>query len=206
MLRITISSLLLIALCGLTACGGNEGSAHSEPGRVAVLNILKVSDSIGRGKIMQAAMNSANQEITAKLQAMAQEFGRQMEAERAKVSTADDMQRLQHLDTQLQQRLQQEMANGRSRMAALSQTLTAQLRADVRPFAKRIAEEHGMTIVMEGNEGMMYIADDCEITDEVIKAMREAGFTEKGSPGSAGGSASIPETNPAPATHPTSTP
>lgn len=204
--RIPALLSLLTALCGLTACGGGDSSSHPQPGRVAVLNILRVSDSIGRGKIMQAAMNGANQEISAKLQAMAKEFGRQIEAERAKVSKPEDMQKLQQLDAQLQQRYQQEIANGRTRLAALSQTLTAQLRADVRPFAQRIAEERGMSIVMEGSEGMMYISDDCEITDEVIEAMQAAGFKETAGSSPTGGHAPTPQTHPAPATGPATRP
>jgi hypothetical protein len=88
-------------------------------------------------------------------------------------------------------------------MAALQATLVAQLRSDIRPVARRIAEERGMSIVMETSEAMMYVADECDITDEVIAAMRQGGLAET-PPSQGKGSPPRPQTQPAtsPATQP----
>jgi Skp family chaperone for outer membrane proteins len=196
MKRLAILTILLAIPGWLVGCGGES---QPQPGRVAVLDIVQVSNAIGRGKVMQAAMNAAQKEAGAKLQAMQEDFARRLNAERAKTATVEDMKRIERLDAELQSRYQQEIASARSRIASLNATLVAQLRSDVRPIAQRIAEERGLSIVLESGEGVVYVADECEITGEVIAAMRSAaGETPPSMPGLPRSSAtSRPTTGPA---------
>jgi Skp family chaperone for outer membrane proteins len=160
----------------LAGCGFQPGSqtASAPKGGMAVIDLDEVAKTIGRtqeindswqvrkralDQALQQAQTKFRDEITAKKQ----EFGEQ--------PTDEQQQTLIALEREANNRLLQAGRKAQADLEGFRNQMVAQFRAEIRPFAKQVATEKGLSIVIPRNEGFLLSVDPgVDITSDVISA------------------------------------
>jgi len=194
MRRIGFAVVACIGMIGLLGCdqGGSDQTGGAQPqqqaGRVAVIDLQEVADKLGRIDEIGEALKAEQADLRAGLgtaQTRAQEVFDEAKAEYDKKlealgeDVADDDPEKVKLDqqlgltvrnlrgqlNQLQQRAQNELGQKQRKMLV-------RFREQVRPHARRIAEERGLTVVIPKSESTLFaFVPEVDITDAVSDEM-----------------------------------
>ena len=171
--------LALAALClALAACDFPRlpGTAIGKPPRSATIDLDAVAKALGRDKALREQLESANEQLTGQISELATGLRNRVEAERAKLGaepSGEQQVELRNLLAQAQLQLRRGQDEARRRAQQVQAQLVAQFRAEVTPFAERIARERGINVVLIKTT-VLWSAPESDLTQAVIDAMRAA--------------------------------
>lgn len=202
------ASTILALLLTLTSTGCEGGSAPSTsapptpspPGRVAVLDLDRVAKAMGWQEEMERTLRAHEQEVNLRLATLRDSLQSAFAQEQQAVGpnpTPEQRQRLDQKAAQANEQLRQAVLQAQQEIAQTRINLVLKYRDEVRPVARRIADEQGFDLVMLTVEQVLWFDPQVDITDRVIDELHriKAGSTPPTS-------SSNPPANPAPQTSP----
>jgi Skp family chaperone for outer membrane proteins len=176
---------LLIAAVLAGGCGGDDEQAGDQtgaPGRVAVIDLNRIVTDLGKQEEIEQRVQEYADSLSEPLQELEQDLNERIQALQEAVEgepTEQQQQELQRIN-QDRRRLQVAVAQARQQVNLARQQLYAAFAEQVRPVARRIAEQRGMTLVVPSTAVQWY-ASEVSITDEVVDEihalMRRGTFT-----------------------------
>ncbi len=170
------NSATVVLVCVAAVLGACQPKATT--GTVAILDLQRVADETGYSRTitqhidglrntLQGELTKVQSELSTKLSEKQEKFG-----DKPNEKQKDELNQLfVNAKVQLQQ-AQQQAVNVVQRER---DSLVLQLHDLLRPYAKKVANEHGMQIVMIKSQTMVFDHDPTtDITDEVIAAVVQA--------------------------------
>jgi Skp family chaperone for outer membrane proteins len=159
---------MLLAGCGFQP-GGQTASAK---GGLAVIDLDQVAKSVGRTQEINESWKVRKSALDQQLQAAQKSFKEQIEAKEAEFGDQPTDEQKQTIAAYKQQANAKLLEAGRKAQANLEQyrnQMVASFRDEVRPFAKQVASEKGLSVVIPRNEGFLLSIDEgVDITNDVI--------------------------------------
>jgi len=148
---------------------------------VAVVDLNEVAKRLGRlGEISDALrQREVNlHEQLGSLQTSARKFYQDELEKMGEPPSDDDVKLEEHeqkvrvVQQQINVQFQQARRRAQSHLSSYEQTLVARFREEVRPVARKIAAERGMTVVFPKTENIAFWANPkLDITEDVIEQM-----------------------------------
>lgn len=177
--RITLSIIALAAAFTLTGCD-SRSNQQATPGRVAIVDMDQVAQATGFTQRLTGLLQRAEQEEQARLQALQQELGI---VPNAPIPT--DAEAAQKM-AQSQMRMRDAVEQAQQRFDMIRYGELEQFRNMIRPVAERVAHAHGFSIVMEMRDGMLSVASEVDITQDIIAELPRQSAAAPSSPGMGG--------------------
>ncbi len=173
MCKWTLTVLVCSCLLCLCGCGSQE---QKKVGGVAVVDLVEVVKRIGLdaevNKSLKQERESLNQEYQ-KLQKSLSEKYDQKKKEFGEKPTEEQKKELLQLQNEHSVLLNRERVGSQQQIYVFQQRLVNRFREQVKPAAREVAAEKGLSVVITKHEGVLTIDDAVEITDEVVAKMLE---------------------------------
>lgn len=172
------SLVLTVAALSVTGCGQFGGSSHSSSrGGTAVVDLDKVAAETGRNRQLAQTIEMAGNSLNQQLAKTVENAKEQLEAKKKGYSeemTDAEQKELVQWTNSANSQLMQIQNQAKQKYEQFKQEQIAQFRAEVKPIAQEIASKRGLSIVIPKNEGLLLSVDPgIDITDDVIKVLRE---------------------------------
>ena len=171
------TSLIVPVLLLAATLGCENRSASPAPGAVGIVELDKVAQAMGWLTRMQERLGSQTQNFDVQLSGLKTQIETTINAERRKIG--------EHPTPQQQQQLAQMIAVGNNQLATAANqaqnqvaTLRAQMATQYRdlvcPVARRVADAHGLSIVLAADAGqVLSYNDSVNLTQAVIDALQK---------------------------------
>lgn len=171
------------ALAGLTAMAavagmiGCEQRPESAAGRVAVVDLERIAAELGKLDALNAARQQNAQAIQVELQGFEKKLNENIQELAKTAETQPSQENKAKVSVALRQRdmqMNEAMNGARAAMARIDEQFAASLRKEVAPVASKVAEQHGLTIVLIKDDRVLSAGVGSDITTDVITEMRKA--------------------------------
>jgi Skp family chaperone for outer membrane proteins len=171
-------SAIVLLLSGIAVSAMGCGQMSSTPrGGIAVVDLVKVAAETGRGRILSESLDLKKNALNEVYRQKLNEAKTKLEAQKKKFGeepTDEQKTQLSQFERNAITVLNQLQSNVNVDYQKYEQEQMYSFRSEVKPVAQEIAAKRGMAIVIPKNEGLLLSVDPgVDITDEVIKAMRE---------------------------------
>lgn len=167
------------ALAGLAAMAtmvGCEQRPETTAGRVAVVDMERIAAELGKLDALNATRQQNAQAIQVELQGYEKKLNEQIQELAKAAETQPSQENKAKVSIALRQRdmqMNQAMNEARAAMQRIDDQFAASLRKEVTPVASKVAEQHGMTVVLIKDERVLSAGTNCDITTDVIAEMRK---------------------------------
>ena len=171
--RSVLGVMASVLLLGILA-GCNYGQSH---GGVAVIDLDAVASAIGRDKAISEQVQAFAKQQETKLQALKSELEQQVNnasGQLAEDASAEEKQSLTNKIVEARNQLTQELGQARQSAQQLRQKLVRDFATEVQPIARRVAQKHGLQVVMVKQAWLLVVAPEVDITAEVIADLKQA--------------------------------
>lgn len=171
-----IGLILVVAACA--GCGQptpQPPAARTPQGGVAIIDLDAVAARLGNDQQMLASISSKQAELNQHLAQTAQAYRKQLEAQRQPPAPGGESEgvTLAAFEQAAQSRLDEARRQAETTMAAHQAELVRQFRNHVRPAARRVARERGLSIIITRNDSVVYdYVDAVDITDAVVAELQ----------------------------------
>jgi Skp family chaperone for outer membrane proteins len=159
-------------------CGGLATSATNQPSNVAILDLERLASETGYLRQINARLQDVSAGLQAELGKVQNTLNAQLGAKQEKFGdkpSKEQKEELNKLYGAAQLQLQQAQQNAVARINKERSQSVAQLHDTLRPYAKQIAADHGMKVVLLKSDTWLFDSDpSADITDEVIAAVLRA--------------------------------
>ncbi len=163
-------SAWVVAAALLTGCDLGKGD-----GGIAVIDLDLVAQSAGRDKAIAGQVQSYAKDQEAKLLKLKTDLEQRVTAATdrlGKDATDEDKQAVSTLVLEARSELSRELGQARQSAQQLRQQLVRDFAVEMQPLARRAAQQRGLTVVMVKQPGMLVIAPEADITDDVIAMLQ----------------------------------
>jgi Skp family chaperone for outer membrane proteins len=168
----------LIALFALTlaGCGWKSDSPRAEtPGAVAIIDLDEIARRLGSDRQISSLITQRQNALTKQLVELAKKYNAQIDEQKAKL-TSPEGQPAENFDvtvaswqqqasaslTQVKQRAEADLTSTRLQ-------LVNQFRDRIKPAARRVAQERGLSVIVTKNDGFVFdYVSTADITDAVV--------------------------------------
>ncbi len=171
-LTVLVCSCLLCLLC-LCGCGSQE---QQKVGGVAVVDLVEVVKRIGHDAELNKSLKQEQESLNQKYQELQKSLSEKYDQEKKEFGekpTEEQKKQLLQLQNKHRVLLDRERVGSQQQLYAFKQRLVNRFREQVKPAAREVAAEKGLTVVITKHEGVLTVDDAVEITDEVVAKMLE---------------------------------
>jgi Skp family chaperone for outer membrane proteins len=174
---------LVVSGCGWFG-GKDDAEAKSDKpvsGRVAVVDLDEVARRLGRDQVMVSTLKQTEQTLNEKLEVVQASYVKQIEQKQEKLGVGqegievseDDSKTLLGMKRQAGLNLNQARKQAINTLNQHRLQLIVSYRKEVKPVAREVAKERGLSVVLTKNDNLLFVHEDAvDITDEVAKRMR----------------------------------
>ncbi|MEX0777071.1 MAG: OmpH family outer membrane protein [Phycisphaeraceae bacterium] len=170
---------MLAATLGLAGCGDGSPSANASndaagTGKVGVIDLDKVAKAMGWEKELQQALGAADQELGLKVAALRNSLAQTLQTERQKMGdklTKEQEAQVQQMAAVANNQYNQAFAQAKQELQRVRDTAVRQYRDVIQPYARNVASEHGMTLVLVPLDNVVWYDSSVDITDPVVDRM-----------------------------------
>ena len=153
---------------------GGEGAAGGG-GKVAIVDMDRIARETGRAKSMEAEFKKREGAHIGDLEKLRQMVNAQVANQRQRAATQPaEADRLQQVYAEAQAAMQQRQMQMGDDLERFHRDLTNRFRQEVAPVAKRVAELHGMTVVLAKDDRLLSFDATSDITSDVIAEMQRS--------------------------------
>jgi Skp family chaperone for outer membrane proteins len=149
----------------------NTAGAAGALGTVAVIDLDAVARQIGRSEIMVASIKQREATLNQQLRGVQTSYQQQLRKKQEEFgdeATGDASQQLALLQRQVHHNLNQCRTQAQTDLNRHRLQLIAQFREEVKPLARQVAAEKGLSIVVTKNDAVVFTYTSAvDITDEV---------------------------------------
>lgn len=166
----------MIALLTVLLVGCELPELPKAVGGTSVIDLDHVAKALGREAALREQIAAANQQLTGQVNDIASRLKQQLvdaRGERGEKLTDQDELELRRLASAAQTKLRQTQAEARQRSQQFQATLINRFRAEVLPFAQRVAAERGSRVIVLKTNVLWY-DPSADISAPVVEAMRLA--------------------------------
>lgn len=169
---VVAAGVLLSVGCGFQP--GASQTAASVGGGLAVIDLDQVAKEIGRNTEINDSWQVRKNALDQALLKLQNNFNEQIQAKKAEFGetpTDEQKQQLANMQRDGQNKLVQAGRKAQADLEQYRQQMVARFRDEVRPYAKKVAADKGLAIVIPKNEGFLLSIDPAvDITNDVIAA------------------------------------
>lgn len=206
--RVTLGILVALNLAFVTGCGDSGGGSQAAGG-VAVVDMDAVAKDLGRDIAIAQELQQYERSLDADLRGKQADYERIIKEEEIKLGVKpsdEDKAKFAQLQQRVGMDFRQRMQKAGNDLQERRGELIRKFREDISPTALKVADSRGLTVVMIKHEGILDFAKTADITEDVVKALRVAGYSSQGSassspspatPGAGGDLPSAPSAPPA---------
>lgn len=184
--RLTLGILVATNLLLLAGCGDSGGGVQS--GGVAVVDMDKVAADMGRDISIAQELQQYERSLDADLRGKQANYEQLIKEEEIKLGvkpTDDDKLKFAQLQQRVNMEFRQRLQQASNELQTRRSELIRKFRDEVSPTAMKVAESRGLSVVMIKHEGILDHAKSADITEDVIKALKVAGYSSSGAAPSA---------------------
>lgn len=163
------------ALVLLTGSGCEDPSAGGGGG-VAVVDMGRVAQELGRTETLQRLMNTRVQAVKGRLEQVDREIKGHLQGVETSAATRPAAERdelIARAQGEAQSRVEQEQMQAKAFLDQTQNQFLASLRAEITPVAQQIATSRGMSVVVARNESILFAGPAADITEDVIAEIRK---------------------------------
>ena len=169
-----VSTYVLSAGCNQMSLP--TGEAAKPNAGVAVIDLDEVARQLGSDQQIVTAIKKREEVLNTKLSEIAKaytdEFKKQKETLDAKPAEENAVQ-LATYQKQVNQSFNTAKAQAQQNLSQHRQQLIAQFRDAVRPAARKVAQQRGLSVIVTKQEPLLYdYSDESDITSEVVEVLR----------------------------------
>lgn len=168
--------ILAVGAMVLVGCGKKDDSSSKPAGLVAVVDLDRVAAAIGFTKAYQERMATIQKilmdQLREKHAALQKEY-KDKEKQYGEKPTEAQQKELLGLAAQSNANLQAYDQNGGQQLRNFADAYIKSFREKVRPHARQIAENHGMSIVLTPGAQLLDFAGSVDITEEVTSTVND---------------------------------
>ena len=185
------ASVIALACSALLSIGCNNieqtapPTAAAKPSAgIAIIDLDEVARQLGSDKKIVNAIKQRESALNTKLVELAQnytsEFKKQKEAIEAQAQNQEGEVQLATYKQQVNQNFKTARAQAQQNLSQHRQKLIGQFREAVRPTARKVAQQRGLSVIVTQQDSLLYDFDpECDITDDVVKALRASTAAKK---------------------------
>lgn len=174
--------MLIVGSIALAGAGcGNSGQTEESPsqtvtGGVAVIDLDQLAEKLGRDVAMTNSIRDQSASLNQQLSNLQNSLLSQVEEKEQKlgdIPTEEQSKELQGIKRQAGINLNQARQKAQAVLNQHSQQLVSRFREEVRPLAREVADEKGLSVVVTKNDSVVFTFQDAiDITGEVALRMR----------------------------------
>ena len=176
--HLVVCSVPLFLLAGGCRRAADSSPAVSEPARagaVAVIDLDTVAHHVGRDAEMADLLKQREAALNEQLQAAQLAYQEQISEQRASLGddpTNEQLHQLAQMQRQANLNLNQARVQAENDLQRHRSQLVSRFRDEVKPVARVVAAERGLSIIVTKNDTVVFTYDTtADITAEVIEAM-----------------------------------
>ena len=172
----------LLAAC-LAGCNRPEGPASANRpaqnvlGAVAVIDLDAVAQKLGRDKAMSEAIQQHQAALNQQLANIKVSYEKEISQKQNEFGQSPSQEQVQLLSTmgrQASANLNQVQQKAKNDLSQHGAQLVQQFRDEVKPIARQVASEKGLSIIVTRNDTVVFdFTAPVDITEDVIRKMRE---------------------------------
>ena len=172
-----MKTALPAALVGLLLLVGCTPSASTSPpvaqGGVAVIDLDAVAARLGADQQIAGSITTRQAALGAQLRELAKNYNEQLDAKRQAPAAAEDAGvQLASFEQTAAANLTEAKRRAEQNLAAHKVQLVRQFRDQIRPAARQIARERGLSVIVTKNDGLLFdFVETVDITDDVVAAL-----------------------------------
>lgn len=178
------------ACLGVLSIGCNQmnqpatPTAEAKPSAgIAIIDLDEVAKQLGSDKQIVNSIQQRKAALNTKLVELAQnyttEFNKQKEAIEAQPENNEGAVQLASYEKQVNQQFNTARSQAKQNLVQHQVKLVKQFRDAVRPAARKVAQERGLSIIVTKQESWYDYDSECDITADVVKVLRESAATRK---------------------------
>lgn len=180
----------LVSLC-MTGCGWFGGKDDAEAsakktaqGLVAVVDLDEVARRLGRDQYMANTLKQTQQTLSERLGVVQASYVEQIKKKQEEFGVGQEdielsdeaVKKLLGMKRQAGLNLNQARKEALSSLNKQKLQLVGSFRSEVKPIAKEVAKEKGLSVVLTKNETVLFAHEDSvDITNEVVKRLKANG-------------------------------
>ena len=177
----------MILLAGTSLFAQDEASSASpaaSPGKpqIAIIDLDEIVRRIGRDKVIIQAVQASDAASQKDLQALhnrlQQELQETMKAMQPDLSDVEKQQ-LVAVRTEAETKMKTALSEAQEKSRNLRTRLIQEVKDEIRPFARAVAQKHGLVVTLVKNDNVFDFDPTIEITSQVAEAMIAAGKVHK---------------------------
>lgn len=185
---VAVAGCVVLGISGCGWFGGKDAAEEKggkpEAGRVAIVDLDEVARRLGRDQYMLSALKQSQQTLNEQLQVAQASYVKQIEAKQEKLGLGqegveipdDEAKKLLEMRRNAGLYLNQARKQGISRLNKERTQLIQDFRELVKPVAREVASEGGLSIVLVKNDAILFVHEDAvDITDEVALRLKDNG-------------------------------
>jgi len=166
--------LVLVATLGCDKLGGGKTTASH--GNVAIIDLDAIARATGYGTQMTAAIQQQKTSLEKQLGVIQASFNEDLTKKKNELGASPTQEQTQQLAQQQRAavvKLNQEQRNASRLLSQYSTQLIQQFRNAVKPVARTVAAEQGLSVILTKYDALVFDYDTAvDITDAVIERMR----------------------------------
>lgn len=181
--RVSLGILIALNLAFVTGCGDSGGGSQAAGG-VAVVDMDAVAKDLGRDIAIAQELQQYERSLDADLRGRQANYEQIIKEEELKLGVKpsdEDKGKFALLQQKVGMEFRQRVQQASNDLQARRGELIRKFREDISPTALKVAESRGMTVVMIKHEGILDNAKSADITEDVVKALKVAGYASSGS-------------------------
>lgn len=162
----------------LVACGCFTSAYADDSHPIAICNVRQVVDELGIHDAATAKLRKYEQTLATRLKQLQASYIEQVAQEERQLSddpTVEDLKKIRELKAKLDTQFKKVRDESVRDFESLKKRLVANVRGEISRVAKKIAVEHGFSIVLDGSSEIVlaYQTFNVDITHLVIDEMRK---------------------------------
>ncbi|CAK9037521.1 Outer membrane protein (OmpH-like) [Durusdinium trenchii] len=183
-------STFALACIGLLSIGCNQmvqpaptATTTDSSAGIAIIDLDEVARQLGSDKQIVNSIKQRQAALNGKLVELAQnyttEFNKQKEVIEAQPESNEGAVQLASYEKQVNQRFNTAKAQARQNLTQHRSKLIQQFRDAVRPAARKVADDRGLSIIVTKHDNFYDYDAECDITQEVVEVLRASAAAKK---------------------------
>jgi len=175
-MRTWMCRLVVAGLLAATFSGCDRSPAGNPAGAVAVIDLDAVAKELGRDKVMAQSVQEQLAALNEQLATIQVSYEKELSDRRARLGDnppPEEVQRLSDAMSQVAVNRERIQAEAKQKLAQYRAKLIRTFRDEVRPVARQVAAEKGLSVIITKNDHVVFdFAAASDITDEVTSRLR----------------------------------
>ncbi|QDU57112.1 OmpH family outer membrane protein [Aeoliella mucimassa] len=181
-------SFTLMALPCFVGCTQTEpaptAAKQSQGLGVAIIDLDEIAHQLGSDKQIVTAIKQREAALNTKLTELAKSYAealnKQKEAMDAEPAAEEGTVQLASYQEQANKNFQNARSQAKQNLAVHRQQLISKFREAVKPAARKVARERGLSVIVTKQDSLLYdYAPECDITNDVVEALRASATKSK---------------------------